>query len=39
MMKYRGEVKEKPNQYHRILGAKSNQSVPKVISDTSVQAE
>ena len=39
MINYRGEVKEKPNQYHRILAAKINRSVPSVISDTSALVE
>ena len=39
MMNYRGEAKDKPNQYHRILAAKINRSVPSVISDTSALAE
>ena len=34
MMKYRGEVKEKANQDHRILAAEINRSVPLVILDT-----
>ena len=34
MMNYRGEVKEKANQDHRILAAKINQSVLSVVSDT-----
>ena len=39
MMNYIGEVKEKPNQDHRILVAKMNCSVPSVISDNSALAE
>ena len=39
MMNYSGEVKEKPNQYHRILTAKPNQPVTLVISDTRSLAE
>ena len=39
MMNYRGEVKEKPHQDHRILAAKINWSVPSVILDTSALAE
>ena len=39
MLNYRGEVKEKPNQDHRILAAKINLSVPSVISDTSALTE
>ena len=39
MMNCRVEVKDKPNQYHRILAAKINRSVPSAISDTSALAE
>ena len=39
MMNYRGEVKEKSNQDHRILVAKTIKSVLLVISDTSALAE